>query len=101
MLRVAVGSIVDFVDGDFHPVRVQGISLLVGLVRHRYFAIRNACPHAGSPLERGSLNGEELTCPRHGAVINVMDGRCLVPLGLPLVTCYPIEVEAGRLYVSI
>ena len=100
-MRVAVGSIVDFQDGDFRPVRIQGLSVLVGMVRNRYFAISNACPHAGSLLERGSLNGEELTCPRHGAVINVLDGRCVVPEGLPQVPCYQIEVDSGRLYVTV
>ena len=50
MLRVAVGSIVDFVDGDFHPVRVQGISLLVGLVRLRF-----ATP---VPMQVPLLNGD-------------------------------------------
>ena len=64
-MRVAVGSIGDIRDGDFRPVRIQGRSVLVGMVCNRYFAISNACPHAGSLLERGSLNGEELTCPRH------------------------------------
>ena len=101
MHRVAVGSIVDFIDGDFRSIRVQGTSVLVGMVGSRYFAIRNACPHAGSMLERGSLNGAELTCPRHGAVINVLNGQCVVPPGLPEVTCYPIEVESGRLFVSV
>ena len=38
-------------------------------------ALDNNCPHNGGPLGRGSLEGNELTCPWHGYRWDVTSGR--------------------------
>ena len=38
-------------------------------------SLDNNCPHNGGPLARGSLEGVEVTCPRHGWRWDVTSGR--------------------------
>jgi nitrite reductase/ring-hydroxylating ferredoxin subunit len=39
------------------------------------FAVEDVCPHAGSELSTGELDGTVLTCPRHGSQFDVCSGR--------------------------
>lgn len=39
-------------------------------------AMSGICPHRFAPLERGTLNGDTLTCKYHGLVFGA-DGRCI------------------------
>ena len=99
--RTAVASVADFVEGTLRSFRVDGTDVVVGMADGQYFALHNRCPHAGSRLEGGTLSGCELMCPRHGALIDVRTGECVVPDGLPSISTYAVEVEAGRVYVLI
>jgi nitrite reductase/ring-hydroxylating ferredoxin subunit len=38
-------------------------------------AISDRCPHAGSPLASGALDGQVVTCPRHGSQFDVQTGE--------------------------
>lgn len=75
-------------------------------------ALRNRCPHIGSPLCRGSvrlrergtagayLPGEQqvLRCPHHGWEFDLESGRCLEDDRMR-VAVYPVKVEAARVLV--
>jgi len=39
------------------------------------FAVEDVCPHAGSELSTGELDGTVVTCPRHGSQFDVCSGR--------------------------
>lgn len=40
----------------------------------RLYAVADACPHAGASLCEGELEGDVITCPRHGSQFRVTDG---------------------------
>ncbi|MBV9173449.1 MAG: Rieske (2Fe-2S) protein [Chloroflexi bacterium] len=40
-----------------------------------FYALDNNCPHNGGPLGRGTLVGQDLTCPWHGWTWDVTSGR--------------------------
>lgn len=42
----------------------------------RPFAMRDACPHRGTPLSRGWFDGERIQCPYHGWTFDVRTGQC-------------------------
>lgn len=88
-------------EGDRIPVRINGQELVVGMTEGRYFAISSTCPHAGASLARGTLNGFELTCPRHGARFDVRDGRCIAPEATQSVACFRVLLEAGKVCVEV
>ncbi len=43
------------------------------------FALYDACPHKRGKLSQGIVHGESVTCPLHGWVIGLADGRAREP----------------------
>jgi nitrite reductase/ring-hydroxylating ferredoxin subunit len=67
----------------------------------RLWAVSDACPHAGASLCAGELDGDVVTCPRHGSQFRVTDGaRVRGPSDRPL-ECFPVVVEAGDAFVEL
>ena len=62
-----------------------------------FYAINDACPHAGGPLSDGWMEGMEVTCPWHGWTFDVRpdapptDGLCR----------YKVQVNGNELFVEI
>jgi nitrite reductase/ring-hydroxylating ferredoxin subunit len=79
------------------PVGPIALFNLSGRIR----AIADSCPHAGASLCQGELEGEVLTCPRHGSQFRVTDGaRVRGPADVDVQT-FPVVVEAGEAFVEL
>ena len=72
---VAVGGSTDFPEGALRRVDAGGMAALVVRREGRLFAVAAVCSHAGGPLDEGTLDGTRVTCPWHGSVFCVTDGR--------------------------
>ena len=72
---VAVGKPADFGEGKLVRVSAGGMPVLVVRLDGKLAAIANTCSHAGGPLNEGSLADGRVTCPWHGSVFTVGDGR--------------------------
>jgi nitrite reductase/ring-hydroxylating ferredoxin subunit len=59
-------------------------------------AISDRCPHAGSPLSSGELEGRVVTCPRHGSQFDVQTGQRLRGPADDDVVRYDVRDTAGR-----
>jgi nitrite reductase/ring-hydroxylating ferredoxin subunit len=65
------------------------------------WAIADSCPHAGASLCEGELDGDVVTCPRHGSQFRVTDGaRVRGPADLDVPT-FPVVVEVGEAFVEM
>jgi 3-phenylpropionate/trans-cinnamate dioxygenase ferredoxin subunit len=64
-------------------------------------AIDDVCTHDGGPLGEGELFGYEIECPRHGARFDVRTGRVTRMPAVAPVKTYPVEQEAGDLFVDV
>ena len=54
-MKVVVGKVSDFGNGDRKIIDVNGKSIGVFRIDDRFYAIRNRCPHQFGPLCVGSL----------------------------------------------
>jgi 3-phenylpropionate/trans-cinnamate dioxygenase ferredoxin subunit len=61
-------------------------------------AIDDPCPHAGSSLGNGKLDGRIVTCRSHGMKIDVVTGFFPASEGFA-VNSYPVIVVAGMIMV--
>jgi 3-phenylpropionate/trans-cinnamate dioxygenase ferredoxin subunit len=62
--------------------------------RHgKFHAIDNICTHRGGPLSEGELEGDEVTCPWHGAKFKVSTGEVLSPPAPQGVGSYKLRVN--------
>src|ERR1700723_807949 len=64
-----------------HKATLLEIPLVIGRDRiGQPFALRDACPHRGMPLNCGKFDGENLECGYHGWQFDVHNGQCqLIP----------------------
>ncbi|MGZ8723938.1 MAG: Rieske (2Fe-2S) protein [Aeromicrobium sp.] len=59
-------------------------------------AISDRCPHAGSPLAGGALDGQVVTCPRHGSQFDVQTGERIRGPADEGVVRYDVQDTSGR-----
>ena len=67
----------------------------------QWFAIDDVCTHDGGPLGEGTLIGDQVECPRHGARFDVRTGAVrALPAVLPVRT-YEVQVEGDEVKVRV
>ncbi len=88
-----VGLASELPSGERKIVNIAGRSIGIFNVRGKFYALRNACPHQGAPLCKGSVHGtatpsrpgeytwgqegEILRCPWHGWEFDLTTGKSL------------------------
>ena len=53
--------------GKARQVSVNGKAIGLYNVGGTVYALADTCPHRGAPLWEGEVDGNEVTCPWHGA----------------------------------
>jgi len=82
-------------------VTIDGERVLLVNIDGTLRAYSNECPHQASPLDKGDLDGEKLTCARHLWEFNALTGRGINPVAAQLES-YGCEVaDDGTIYVDI
>ena len=82
-------------------VVVAGLDIALCRVEGQVYAIANICPHGQALLSDGYLDGYELECPLHQGRFDVRSGAPLCPPVDQAVRCYPVKIEAGRVWVDV
>lgn len=86
--------------GRIIEIIIGGTAIAVANVGGAYYAISNACAHAGGPLGEGSLEGTIVTCPYHGWQYDIRDGGCKTTPGAKVAT-YPVQVVGNAVCVKL
>jgi len=81
--------------------RVTASGVPVVLVRRglQLYAISATCPHAGGPLDEGTLDGDIVECPWHGSRFCMRDGRVLTGPATVHAPRYDVRVRNGQVEV--
>lgn len=91
-----VAALVDLPDGELSRVETEGIPVVVLREGNTIYAAAATCPHVGGPLDEGERDGTCVTCPWHGSVFDLRDGRLVHgPATAPLHP-YEARVEGDR-----
>jgi nitrite reductase/ring-hydroxylating ferredoxin subunit len=89
----------EFPEAKATVVVVDEEQVLLWRSGERIFAILNGCTHQGSPLDRGVIKpGSEptVTCPAHGSMFRMSDGRVMRPPAQMPVPVYEVRVTDGN-----
>lgn len=97
---IRVAALAELPPGGRKLVRMEGHSLLLFNVEGAVHAIADSCPHAGSWLGSGKLNGCFLRCPAHGLEFDLRTGCARTAQGLA-VRAYPVRVEGDAVSVDL
>ena len=113
-MKVVVGRVSDFANGDRKIIDVNGKSIGIFRVDDRFYAIRNRCPHQFGPLCVGTLaqravsdgpgdlrmdDGPPLiACPWHGWEYDLATGQSFMGPGRGAMAAlsYEVIVQPGR-----
>ena len=82
-------------------VHVDEQEIALFKVGGNYYALENACPHAGGPLADGELEGDVVTCPWHGSQFNVMTGAVVGPPANCGVKSFPVRATGNDVEIGI
>lgn len=94
-----VAADTDVPEGKTVKVTAGGASVLLHRADGRLYALASTCSHLGGPLEEGSVSGGCVTCPWHGSIFRLADGRIVRgPASTPQPT-YEARVAGGRVEV--
>ncbi len=84
--------------GQSIVIKLENKSIAIFNTGKRFYAINNACPHLGGPLNEGTLEGEVVTCPWHGWQYDLKSG---CPITTPNVRTYPLRLDGDTLQIAV
>jgi 3-phenylpropionate/trans-cinnamate dioxygenase ferredoxin subunit len=101
--------------GTMKAVSVEGREILLARTHDGFYATGNVCPHMKGRLSRGTLDGNIVTCPRHGSQFDVRTGenvRWLKGKGFVSqvakiikpprgIESYGVELKEGRILIEV
>ncbi len=80
---------------------VGGKKIAICNVDCEFYAIADVCTHDDGPLAEGELLGDQIECPRHGALFDVKTGKALTLPAVTPVTSYPVQVDGDDIKVEV
>jgi len=97
--RVAARS--DVPAGRVRVFEVGERSIALANVGGDFFAIDNLCTHDGGPLGEGTLAGDQVECPRHGARFDVRTGAVRALPAVRPVRTYAVRLDGDEVSVDV
>ncbi len=108
MVFVKLASTEEVPAGKMKAFALRGRKILLANTDGSFHALTNKCPHIGKPLDRGTLDGQTVTCPYHHAQFDVRDGSNLkvakllfMKMACPKAKTYPVKIEDGDVLVDL
>lgn len=92
----AVLPVADVKEKQMYRVIVAGVPVILLRQGEQFSAISATCPHAGAPLDEGTLTGDVVECPWHGSRFCLSDGRVLTGPATVPAPCYMVRVRNGQ-----
>ena len=77
MTLVKVAETSEIPQGQMKAIKLAEKEILIANVNGNYCAIANRCTHKNGDLSKGSLEGNIVTCPVHGARFDVTTGKAV------------------------
>jgi len=87
-------------ENKLYRVTAAGVAVVLLRQGAQLFAISATCPHAGGPLDEGTLTGDVVQCPWHGSRFCIRDGRALTGPTTVNAPRYDIRVRDGQVEVK-
>jgi 3-phenylpropionate/trans-cinnamate dioxygenase ferredoxin subunit len=86
--------------GGVKVVRLGDQPVAVFHLEDGYYAMDDICTHDGGELASGTVDGDVIECPRHGARFDIRSGAVLgLPAIVPVPT-YEVRVEGDNIKVG-
>ncbi len=97
---IAVCAAGALMPGQHRVVNVEGVQIAVFNLGGEFHAIEDVCTHDGGTLTGGSVEGDQIVCPRHGARFSIKTGDALTAPAFEPTAKFPVRTIAGILEVK-
>jgi nitrite reductase/ring-hydroxylating ferredoxin subunit/uncharacterized membrane protein len=87
-------------ENRLYRVHASGVPVVLLRQGLQFYAISATCPHAGGPLDEGTLQGDIVECPWHGSRFCLRDGRVLTGPATVNAPRYDVRVRDGQVEVK-
>jgi nitrite reductase/ring-hydroxylating ferredoxin subunit len=95
-----VAKLSDIAPGQVRSARVNaGVDLCLANVAGTIYAVAGGCPHERGALAEGTLEGDTLICPLHGAMFDVTNGDVLGPPADEPLKSFRVRVQGDDISV--
>jgi len=95
----AVMPIEQVEENKLYRVVASGVPVVLLRQGLQFSAISATCPHAGGPLDEGTLQGDVVQCPWHGSRFCMRDGKVLTGPATVNAPRYEVRVRDGQVEV--
>ena len=85
--------------GKHRVVDADGTQIAVFNLDGQYCAIEDVCTHDGGILTGGSVEGDQIVCPRHGARFSIRTGEALTAPAYEPTATFAVRVADGIIQV--
>lgn len=101
MTYVTLARTGDILPGEVKCVETDDYRLAICNVNGSFYCIENTCTHDGGPLDQGSLDGDVIECPRHGARFNVTTGKVVRMPAVTPVETFPVKIDGDSIMIGL
>jgi metal-sulfur cluster biosynthetic enzyme/nitrite reductase/ring-hydroxylating ferredoxin subunit len=81
-------------------VEIDDYPALLALIDGKVYAVEDTCSHDQQPLGDAKIEGNEITCPRHGARFDVTTGEALCMPATGAIQTFDIEVRGENIFAG-
>jgi 3-phenylpropionate/trans-cinnamate dioxygenase ferredoxin component len=96
---VTVARVDELAPGEWRVADVDGAAVVIFNLGGEYFALEDVCTHDGGQLTGGTIEGDRIECPRHGARFCIRTGEALSAPAYEPAATFPVRVENGEIQV--
>ncbi|MCA9090149.1 MAG: non-heme iron oxygenase ferredoxin subunit [Planctomycetaceae bacterium] len=93
-----IAAVSDVEPGGRLSVVVEDYPALLLRAGDQFYCIEDVCTHDGQPLTDGPVEGDVITCPRHGAKFSIKTGAALCMPATSPVRVFEVDVRDGLIY---
>ena len=97
---VKVADLGELPTGEMKSVEVGDDQVLLVNVGGTIYACDNLCTHSLAPLAEGALEDEQVECPLHGSVFNVITGEVIDPPADAGLRVFRVRIEGQDILVG-
>lgn len=100
MSFVKVAELDELPPGEMKMVEVWDKQIILANVAGNVWACDNICTHAGAPLSEGELDQDQVECPLHGSLFNVVTGEVIGPPAVEGLQLFQVTIEGPDILVA-
>ena len=82
-------------------VDIEGKRIALFNLGGEIFAIDDVCTHSGGPLSEGTIEGDAIECPWHGARFSIRSGDAMGPPAYEGVAKYNVRVLGDAVEIEM